>query len=1247
MKTMQKTQPERDVFLDRRALPPKTQPRKKDSISIQQKLFAALACGLLSAGVAQAASVSYDFSTDPTSKLNFGGTLWDGTTTTRTGSAAWIQSGGAGPIGNTTNGPVKGVNGDGYLQITFATATCGSTPVAFSTYLSGCVLFDDFDSGLVVAGFTFECDLRIGNGNSNPADGFSINYVRANDPVLVAINAGDTFPDMNNTGPSLNGGQFSDNGGSGDISLMEEGTQTGLSVGFDMWDSGNYTIPPAPPAVGLVAPGITHDGIGLDIRVDNVLLTTISMPNGTTQATSDDHGNPLTATDPNGNNAATDPTAIETGPYNGTGCATNLSWVHLKVVLDTNGVLNVFWKNKQILTNYPTAYFPSPGRLIMASRVGGNTANIAVDNVQITTIPATEALVGPATGFADGFQVEVGDSGQSVLDTNQPIALTLNGAAVTPTSVTKVGGTTTVVYHGGFANILPSGSTNAWTLTAKDTQNNTIASGARTFVAPTYVTIPASFAVTGVDPTKAGFRLQTWQGSGSATRVYWANEQVAGLHGTNAANLTGFNDSGYLDYQTFLNFNITPSSVSGGAEQGDFTTNNGYADVLFPGLPGTVGNGTDNSSLEVLCFLQFSAPGLYEMGVNSDDGFAVTTGPNPKDRFAPVLGEFDSGRGSSDTRFSLVVTNAGYYPVRLLWFNGGGGANLEWFTVNNGVRVLVNDPSPTNTSGIKAFFSGPAMPAYVSQINPYDGQGNARPDQVLAQITDASTTVNQGSVKLTVTGPGLSTSPAPVITKAGSVTTAKISFSTFLQSGSNYTATLVWSDNATTPNTHTNTSSFTVIDYGTAVTLDKSLSIPVSSLDTTKPGLNLQVSQIDSSIVGSTGGMNNTADENNALLAGSYFPWFGSNVADLASGSAVNGPAYTNNNYIWTNTIDFNDTGSGGDFPFDFMGPGIPGLTGSTANFARGFDCWLVFPTAGFYIMGVNSDDGFRLSETPGLLRQVLHVTGTGISSDVAAVVSHTQYGNGGFGTFPPLTPISGQVMYVNSNNYTGGPINLAGKVALVDEGFFGVPDSLLCYVAQTNGAIAFIKIRTPTNGTPDHMTGGAPGPITIPAMSVIGFGGARDWWLTNGTLTASIGASDHLIINADEVGKGMSHVDAPLFVPTAGAYPIHLTYYQGGGGAGLEWSIVNAGITADGNRSLINDSSDAASLLAYQPTAAATPNLPTVGVSHQGGVVTITFSGKLQSSATVNGTYTDVPGAASPYTVPTGSAPAQFYRSH
>ncbi len=1207
----------------------------------------------MSYGSLQAASVTYDFNSDPSSILNFGGTLWDKVTASHTGSANWRTSGGAGPVGGTTNGPVKGVNGDGFLQLTFATTNaCGTSPVSLSSSLSGCVLFDDFDKGLVTAGFTFEADLRIGNGNSNPADGFSINYVRNTDPVLVALLAGDTFPQMNGTvAPSPNGGQFSDNGSGGDDSLMEEGTQTGLSIGFDMWDSGGYTIPPTSPAVGTELPGITHDGIGLDIRVDGVVQTTIAMPNGTTQATSDEHGNALTSTDPNGNNAATDPTAIETGPYDGTGCDQKLSWVHMKVVLDTNGVLNVFWKNRQILTNYHTAYFPSPGRLILASRVGGNTANIELDNVQITTIAASVALVGAPTGFINGFDIQIGDSGSSTLDTNQPVALTLNGATVTPTSVTKTGGTTIISYRtGGFPNILGSGSTNTVTVVAKDTNGNSINSGPRSFVAPTYGSIPGGDAVTGVDTTKPGFRMLPWESGAEPNRVYWANEQLVGLHGANNADLSGATDSGYADYTGLINFNINPASA-GGSDAGQFRTTNGYPDLKFPGIPGS--NGRNGSAAEeILTFLQFQAPGVYQMGVDSDDGFALTEGKNPRDRFAQVLGQFDGGRGEgTPTVFTFVVTNAGTYPFRLVWFNGNGelpgnGAGLEWFTIeSDGTKILLNDPAATNTSGVKAFFSGPALPAFVSQVNPYPGQAGHLPGQAVVQLTDGGTKVNANSITFQVDG---SSTPAATINTAGSVTTATLSFNPLLAPGA-HTATLVWSDNGTTPLTHSNTWSFSVMTY-TTVALDPGLSVPASKVDKAQPGLNLEVSQLDPAIVNDSGdSLPTQSDSMNALLAGLYFPWYGSNVADVLSSTAVNGQPYTNNFWIWTNALDFNIVTSGGDFGLDYGLPGIPGVTGSSDNLAAAFDSWVIFPSAGYYILGVNSDDGFRLSEGQGVTRQALHVTGAAINTDVAAVVSGTNWGNPGFGANLPLTPISAPVMFVNSNNYTpGGSINLIGKIALVDNGLYGVGnDALLAYIAQTNGAVGFIEINNATNGLPYVMTGSAGAPITIPALNVNGDFGQRDWWLTNGALTASIGADANLTLNSADYGKGLSHQDQVISVPVAGAYPLHLLYFQGGGGAGLEWSILNNGLPADGVRSLINDPTDPASLLAYLPTAAQSVAKPTVSISNQSGTLKINFTGTLQSSPTVNGTYQNVPGVTSPYTVPTGSAPAQFYRSH
>ena len=54
----------------------------------------------------------------------------------------------------------------------------------------------------------------------------------------------------------------------------------------------------------------------------------------------------------------------------------------------------------------------------------------------------------------------------------------------------------------------------------------------------------------------------------------------------------------------------------------------------------------------------------------------------------------------------------------------------------------------------------------------------------------------------------------------------------------------------------------------------------------------------------------------------------------------------------------------------------------------------------------------------------------------------------------------------------------------------------------------------------------------------------------------------------------------------------------------------------------------------------------PELSITTTGGAITITFTGKLQSSATADGTYQDVAGATSPYPVPAPTTGTKFYRS-
>lgn len=161
----------------------------------------------------------FDFNSDPASILTI--TRAGDTTALADMAGVWFPSGGSTldlGIDPSTNG---------YFAIT------QTTPLETGHGMKSTIVFDDFDGGVVIAGFTFSCDVRIGGGTSTPADGFSINFARDTDPVLAS-------------------GSF--------IGAPEEGTETGLAVCFDAYNNGS------------------GDVVGLTIKVDNSVITNLAMP---------------------------------------------------------------------------------------------------------------------------------------------------------------------------------------------------------------------------------------------------------------------------------------------------------------------------------------------------------------------------------------------------------------------------------------------------------------------------------------------------------------------------------------------------------------------------------------------------------------------------------------------------------------------------------------------------------------------------------------------------------------------------------------------------------------------------------------------------------------------------------------------------------------------------------------------------------------------------------------------------------
>ena len=1087
---------------------------------------------------AYAGSVTYDFDTDPTGILQL------------FGNATYSATGG---------NPATG----GYLSLTEAVGSQRSA-----------IVFDDFDNGSVVKAFSFSMDVRIGGGTDTPADGFSVNYVRANDPVITS---GDP---LNNWATGLNG----------EANLPEEGSTTGLGIGFDAYDSGG------------------GDVIGISVRVDNVLVAQYPLPTK--------------------NGAAGDTTSLQTGPIDAAnpGSADLLAWEPFSVDLSETGKLVIKYKGVEITPagGLQTTYAPSPGRLVLVARTGGSNQNQHVDNIKITTVPAALALVGNATGSADGFSVTLNDSGPSVIDTAQ-VTAKLNGNAVTPISVTKTGGATTVVYH-GYPALLTPGATNTVDITAKDTTGNSI-TGSRTFTTAAYATVPASDAVpaASIDTAKTGFKLVPWQAGIQPNAIYYTEEQLAGLHGPNVADLTLATDGGYIDYTGAINFS------------GDGANVGIPGDTTFPGIPGPDGH-TGNSSFEALTYLQFPAAGVYQMGVQSDDGFKVTSGLSAQDRFAQVLGQFNGGRGAdTPTLFYVVVPAAGYYPFRLIWENGNGdagnGLSCEWFVVNaDGTKSLVGDTADANA--IKAYYAGPQFAAHVSQVVPYQDQTGARPDFVTLQVTDGASTVNAGSIQLVLNGSTVAVTP----TKAGAVTTVKANLSgaSLLPSGSTNNALFVWADSATPAVVHSNAWSFVTMKY---VTLDPSLASPAGSGDPAQRGFALKVNQLDPSTVGDTGDVTgNNIESAESQLAGLYSPAFGDNVADISTSTS-------GNTWNLNDAVDYliSGTSPAGNFGGDLPLPGIPGTTAITDMVAAEFKGYADL-APGFYVMGVNSDDDFRVTEATGVSRQVLHISGAGINQDIHVV--NTTTNNSSYGGSLPTTPITAPLVYLTTNNCDIP--DLTGKIAVVDlNRCAGDSDVVLASKMQSNGAVAVVIINVPGNGLAYVGSGTPATPVTIPVLMTSGYAGGADVLKTNANLTASIGADASLKLGEfNGNGRGTADTLFGFVVPAAGVYPLRMVYENGGGGAAVEWfSVTSDGLTADGGgKILVNDSATTGSVLLYRGVVGV--STPTVSIANGGTEVVITYTGTLEASDSVDGTYTPVAGATSPLHVPVAAAAAKFYRT-
>ena len=204
-------------------------------------------------------------------------------------------------------------------------------------------------------------------------------------------------------------------------------------------------------------------------------------------------------------------------------------------------------------------------------------------------------------------------------------------------------------------------------------------------------------------------------------------------------------DDGGFIVEGAINFNQDSDPAFGDiGEAGNF-----IPDDKYPGIPG-FGNGAglDDFVMSAEAFLQLSA-GDYRFGVNSDDGFQVIFGvvTNPRDAFAqiPDGAVFEGGRGAANSEFNVTIETDGLYPVRLLQWEGNGGASVEFYSVNppeeGGTRVLVNDPD--EASAIKAVWKANGSTPSVVGVVPRPGASGIFPRPTIsAVLSDGGATID-------------------------------------------------------------------------------------------------------------------------------------------------------------------------------------------------------------------------------------------------------------------------------------------------------------------------------------------------------------------------------------------------------------------------------------------------------------------------------------------------------------------------
>ena len=647
---------------------------------------------------------------------------------------------------------------------------------------------------------------------------------------------------------------------------------------------------------------------------------------------------------------------------------------------------------------------------------------------------------------------------------------------------------------------------------------------------------------------------------------------------------------------------LTPTDIDGG--QGRYTVSAWFSSYLTQGDYNVV-------TVDFLDALSAVVASSVPLG-GSNFVAAIPNGPS-------LTGKYPNGKDwAKDSQSGTIPSSARTAQV-----------------VTTGTAVVGQPDGYVDLISLDITASTDTAPALV-QAFPANDAINVDPLVNLAvTLQDRATAVNTNSIQFSLDNILVS----PSIQKVATNTTVQYTPGA-LPALSTHAYKIVFGDNGVPVTTKTNVFQFKVANYPSLPTGQRT---PLGSEDAAKPGFNVKVYQVDTLTDPAATRLNLEDDISlsEAVLAGLV----GTNVADLS--------AAVGNTFAVTDVINWIDSsGSTANFPNDTPFPGIPGTLGSENSFIDEISTFVRFPTAGYYRLGVNNEDQFRLSAgTAGTL--VLHISGpTNVA--IPCVTMATNIIFVGFGGALPVTPLTAPIAYGTPSGNAEDACNvstntsLAGKVALLDRGGTNCNDAVIVKQAQLAGAVAVLMTTPGNTGFPFRLGGTTN--INIPVLVIAenyGAGLLKSYLTNNVAVSATIRADANPRIAEWDANKGFGVVNVVggFAVPAAGVYPLRLVAGHAGtppgpARANLEWFSVKP----DETKILLNDTSNPDSLRTFRARSNPTPvmNVPTFS----GGNVTISWTGAgtLEEATAVTGPWANSANQNNPQTVPAAGA-RKFYR--